>query len=359
MNVLHVISHAGYGGAAKQLGLLSASAPRDGTTHSVCVLGRDGPMSDVFRSGNHNVHVQNWTRTLDLPALLRLREIVRDARPDVIHAWDFPSLRIAVLIRGNTRLAFTAPSFPYAPRQHHSRLDQWLLTRPDEIITSDLYSARRYAQEGRSPHRVRYVAPFVQLSHSDDKRKALRLADLPPAARRIVCVGPMTRGKGFRDALWALDILKCVYDDLSLILVGDGPEMNRLREFAHSIRVIDRVRFVGAQPDVTPWLSAAELVWIPSETSGGANVALEAMAAGKPVVASRVPCLMDIVSDGVTGLFFAPGDKVSLARQTHVLLQDSRRQSLLGDAGRRRVGECFSLRAALDSHMSLYQRLAA
>jgi glycosyltransferase involved in cell wall biosynthesis len=82
------------------------------------------------------------------------------------------------------------------------------------------------------------------------------------------------------------------------------------------------------------------------------------MAAGKPVVASRVAGLMDIVSDLETGILVAPGDKVGLARQTRLLLDDPKRGQLLGEAGRHRAAKFFSVQSMTHAYISLYESVS-
>ena len=93
------------------------------------------------------------------------------------------------------------------------------------------------------------------------------------------------------------------------MLAGDGTDRPRIEEFARATETEKRVVFIGRQPDLAPWLHSAELVWIPSRTGGGATPHLEAMAAGRPVVATRLPVLAEIVADGVVGCLVPPGDK--------------------------------------------------
>jgi glycosyltransferase involved in cell wall biosynthesis len=170
----------------------------------------------------------------------------------------------------------------------------------------------------------------------------------------VVGVGPLEPGKGFRDAVWALDILRGLYDDLHLVLLGRGPDEARLREFARVIHAAARVHFAGPQPEVSNWLAAAELVWVPDRVEASLNAALEAMAAARPVVASRLPELAEAVDDGETGLLVPPGDKAALARQTRRLLDDPALRQRLGEAGRRRAAERFSAAGMVRRYAQLY-----
>jgi len=95
--------------------------------------------------------------------------------------------------------------------------------------------------------------------------------------------------------------------------------------------------FLGPQEDMADLLARATLVWVPSLGDTGLHFTLEAMAAGKPVVATNVPSLREIIVDGQTGFLIAPGDKVALARRTRELLRDPELARRMGEAARRRA----------------------
>jgi glycogen synthase len=101
-------------------------------------------------------------------------------------------------------------------------------------------------------------------------------------------------------------------------------------------------------------MARSEVVWVPSLADGGARVALEAMAAGRPVVASRLPGLAEVVVEGETGFLVPPGDKIALARQTRRLLADAELRRRLGQAGRARIAQHFAARVAVERMAGLY-----
>jgi glycosyltransferase involved in cell wall biosynthesis len=213
---------------------------------------------------------------------------------------------------------------------------------------------RRCWRWGVSPDRVVPVPPAVACSDIGDA--ATHLPGVPDGARLLVGVGRLERHKGFRNAVWALDILSYLFADLHLLLVGDGPEAVRVRQFARVTRLAERVHLVGRQQDVAPFLRRADLVWAPALADGSTRAVLEAMAAGRPVVASRLPSLADVVAEGETGVLVPPGDAGALARRTRVLLDDAAGRRRLGEAARRRAAECFSVDAFINTVADLYER---
>jgi glycosyltransferase involved in cell wall biosynthesis len=170
----------------------------------------------------------------------------------------------------------------------------------------------------------------------------------------ITCVGPLEPHKGFHDALWAINILRYAAADVYLRIAGKGSDSGRLAAFVRTVCLNNHVHLLGEQEDVTNLLKQAQMVWVPSQTSGGINVLLEAMATGKPVVASALPELAEIVRDGETGLLFPPGDAAALARQTRRLLDDGECRRLLGEAGQRRAAACFPVSAMVEAFVRLY-----
>jgi glycosyltransferase involved in cell wall biosynthesis len=184
----------------------------------------------------------------------------------------------------------------------------------------------------------------------------LRLG-LPADARVVLCVGSLKAERGFRDAIWAFDILQYLAPNLHLALLGTGPDEHRLRHFARSVGVLSSVHLTGSVGDTSAWLAAAEIVWVPSREGGGAQVALRAMAAARPVVASRLGALTEIVADGETGYLITPGDKVALARQTRRLLDDASLRTRMGAAGALRAQRYFSAEALVDRFARLYESM--
>jgi glycosyltransferase involved in cell wall biosynthesis len=159
--------------------------------------------------------------------------------------------------------------------------------------------------------------------------------------------------KGFRDAVWAMGVLEFLDLNVHLVLAGDGPDRDRLEAFARRTRVAGRVHFLRAPVDLPGLLDRSDVVWVP-DRHGGRQTALEALAAGRPVVGFRQPALEGVVTDGLTGLLISPGDKVGLARQTRVLLEEDALRRRLGEAGRLHALERFGVARLCAAYAGLY-----
>jgi glycosyltransferase involved in cell wall biosynthesis len=349
VKVLYLIPRLEPGGAAKQLTLLAGGLPRNRFEPCVCALGRDGPFAEPLRKAGVRVEALGWHRAFDPGPLWQLTRLIREFRPDVVHAWQPLALRVAALppMSRGRRLFVSAPFDRGKPP---NPIDRWLLRRANGVI---VFSGRE-AELCRRARVPESKVAQVALAVVGDASAPADLG-LPAGARCIAGVGPLEPTKGFRDAVWAFDILRQVVDDLRLVLIGEGSDRPRLQEFARNSQMNHLVHLLGPRDDVPAVLARAELVWVPSRTAGGLNAALEGQAAGRPVIASRLPELSEIVADGETGFLVAPGDKATLARQSRRLLDNAAQRGQMGDAARRRVQDRFSVAELVRRCAALYE----
>lgn len=337
--VLLVIASLEHSGAARQLSLLAANLPRDSFRVRVAVLGTEASWAASLRSKGVEVEVLGWRRPFDVLPFAALRRLVRSMRPDVLHVWGATALRAVMLSGSRTTdlLVSTALSFTHQTNW----LDRLLLRRAGRIIAFGAADAERYRRLGISASNTTLASPATGVQEA-----AGTSADLPGVTaddRVLLGIGPIEPHKGFREAVWAFDIVRHLYDDVHLVLAGDGSDRLRVEQFARQIGVRDHVHFLGRCSETASWLHRADIVWVPSLRGGGVCAALEAMAAGRPVVASRLPDLAEIIVDGETGFLVEPNNKAALARQTRILLDDPQRRRRMGESGRQRAREHFAV----------------
>jgi glycosyltransferase involved in cell wall biosynthesis len=347
--VFLVIPHLDHTGPARLLSLFAASKPT--VSVRVCVLGTPSPSSDDLRAEGVDLEVLHRRRFLDLKPLLSLNAAIRKESPDVVHAVGFGAAWPLVLSGARTpgKLVLSAA----LPPRRLTLAERWLLRHCARVIAFGQGEHDAYLRLGVPAQRLSVVPPAVAILA---EAEPARMPGLPDEARVVLAVGPIERHKGHRDAVWAFDILRCLYDDLHLVIAGSGSDEMRVRRFTDSIRLTQVVHFPGVVGDLRPWLARAEVVWVPSLREGGWQTALEAMAAGRPVVASRLPGLAEVVVDGQTGFLVTPGDKAELARQTRVLLDHEEVRRAMGEAGRRHVGERFRRENMVEALVRVYEQ---
>jgi L-malate glycosyltransferase len=145
--------------------------------------------------------------------------------------------------------------------------------------------------------------------------------------------------------------------DTEFLLVGDGPLRHSLELLARELRIASRVKFLGDRRDVPAVLAAVDISVVPSRTESLANVVLESMAAGKPVVASNVGGLPEVVHHAKTGLLVRAGDENELASAIELLISRPDLREEYGRAGQQFVRTNFSAARLRDEHLRLYDEL--
>jgi glycosyltransferase involved in cell wall biosynthesis len=342
VKLLHLLPSFDYHAAAEQVALLasglrSLTLPARLELH-VAALGPDGPLATPLRTAGIPVHILGTDRRLEPARWWRLRQLVADLRPDVVHAWRVPALRAAGALRLFPRQSFRL--VVSEPRRGGSlnALDRWLLRGADAVVAAHSTDAAALRRIGVPAERVHVLPPAVAVLPPGEP-PSLDLP-LPPGAKVVMCIGSLTPAHGFYDAVWAADILKYAVPELQLVIVGDGPDRDRLRQFMRRVHRAwggEFVHLLPARTDAAALLPRADVVWVPSRTDCGRQVLLEAMAAGRPVAASALPGLAALVRDRVTGLLTPKGDPPTLTRQTRQLLDDPELARRLGDAARQAV----------------------
>lgn len=169
----------------------------------------------------------------------------------------------------------------------------------------------------------------------------------------IGSVGRLHPQKGYEYLLRALPSMP----DATVVLVGDGPERGALERLAGRLGVAARVRFAGWQADPVPWLSTFDVFAMPSLFEGFPRAGVEAMLAGLPVVGSGVDGIPEGIVDGETGILVPPEDANALAEALNALIADPDRRRRMGELGRRRALEKFSLAKSAREFESLYSEL--
>jgi glycosyltransferase involved in cell wall biosynthesis len=176
------------------------------------------------------------------------------------------------------------------------------------------------------------------------------LYDAPPrppgAAPVLLFVGRLAAIKGLGLLLEAVAALRLRHPQLRLVLVGDGPDRARLEARAAKPDLAGAITFTGyrAQAEVARDLAACDVFVLPSFAEGVPVVLMEAMATRRPVVATRVAGVAELVEDGVSGHLVPPGDVTALTQAIEALLDDPTGRARMGEAGRHRVEAEFDAR---------------
>ncbi len=175
----------------------------------------------------------------------------------------------------------------------------------------------------------------------------------------IGTVGSLTPEKGFSVLLDAMPSVVERFPQATLYIIGDGPLRSALEQQGRERALAGAVRFVGGVDDIRPWLQSFDLFVQPSLHEGQGIALMEAMASGRPVIASRVGGIPEVVIDNETGILVPPGDPEALAASICALGADERRRRQLAAIGRARVRSQYPLERMIRGVEEIYETLLA
>jgi glycosyltransferase involved in cell wall biosynthesis len=222
-----------------------------------------------------------------------------------------------------------------------------LLRSPAHFVVMNAASEQDLLERGVTEERIHRIPNGV--------------AEMPQAAPdpipplRLLFTGRLHPQKQLDMLLHALSPL----EGWRLTIAGDGPAAGTLRRLARRLGIEGRVEFAGQVPGVRPLLERSHLFVLPSRSEGMSNALLEAMAAGLPVLASRIPGNEEVVADEENGLLLPADDPRAWAEAVRRLRDDGAQRTRLGAAARARVLDSFSIERVADAYMRLYEKLLA
>lgn len=353
--VVHIAESTGWAGGERYLLALASELDRKRFTLSV-IVPDDGPLVDRLHALDiATCRVPLNARLVSPGAFLALVRALQQLRPVIVQSHG---------ARSNvyTRLAARYAGVPIVLSTVHNSLFDYevagwrralyvsaeRLTSPlaDRIVAVSQAIARDLVE------RYRIAAARTVVVHNGIDAWAFRPARdrarvhaelrVPSGARVVVMAGRMTPQKGWDVLLEAAARLAPLRDDIFWLLVGDGPLRRALMRRAGELGV--RACFVGARADMADLLGGADVVVLASRSEGLPFTLLEAMALGKPVVATRVGGVPEVVEEGRTGRLVPPEDPAALATAVAGVL-DAPDATAMGARGRARVETAFTLDA--------------
>ena len=358
--VLHVGKVSGISGSENHLLALLPALPELGYEVRFALLheGEPGAMEFARRLEEAGVPVEQIRLPVafDPRAVGRLVATIRRQRPAILHTHlvhaDFLGLTAGRICRVPI-LASTKHGFNFfREKRAFAIADRLVAWRADPHIAISHGLARYLAAvEGFSEN------AFTVVHYGIVARAEPPAAEAP--ATDLLCVGRLVPIKGHDVLLRAFAEARRAVPALDLRLAGNGDLEQELRRQVGELGLDDAVSLLGLVRPVEPLLESAGIVVVPSLGEGFGMVALEAMERGRPVIASDVGGLAEIVVDGETGLIVPPGDDAALARAIVELSRDPDRAAAMGRAGRRRAVEVFDQARCTERTAELYEAALA
>jgi glycosyltransferase involved in cell wall biosynthesis len=384
--ILHIITRLDMGGSAQNTLLTCLELSRRFGMVLVCGLSQE---SNMINSEKEAVEKQtgiarlNGVRIVSIPSLVRrisplndvralyeLYRIIQKERPDIVHTH---TSKAGILGRLAAKIA-GVPYIVHTPHGHvfygHfgrslSRIFLWLerlfalftdrlvaLTEGElqDNIDLSVYPADRIIKIHSGVNVQKFQS--VEISIIDKKRSL----GIETNGRTVGFVGWLLPIKGPMYLLRAMEYVWQEYNDTNLVFVGKGDLDVDIRAEALKLNTNGRVKFLGWRDDIREIMPIFDIFVLPSLNEGMGRVLVEAMAAGKPVVASRVGGIPDLVRHGETGYLVPPADEEALANGIKKLLNNPEKAKLMGQQGRE-ICDQFSVGGMVEKIDNLYKEL--
>jgi L-malate glycosyltransferase len=301
---------------------------------------------------------------MDLSAAWRLARLVKQLKPDVIHAHDPHGVAMAALALSMSTQVAKPPLVAARRVDFHIKgnaLSRWKYRQVDCFICASNAIRQILIADGVSDDRAVTVYEGIDLVRVAAAPPANLHADLwlPHDAPIVGNVAALVPHKGQRHLIDAAAIVLKQVPDARFVIAGEGALRPMLERQIKERRLEKHVFLVGFRPDILSVHKAFDVFVMSSVTEGLGTSLLDAMACGKPIVATRAGGMPEVVVEGLTGLLVEPRDDEAMAAAIVRLLRDRALRREMGAAGEARVQEQFSSERMVQETLAVYQRVAA
>ena len=369
IKILFIITSSGIGGAEKILYYTATGLDYNKYDISVCSLKNKGEIARALEKQGIEVcclHMGGRESFLgclsSIIALIRLFPYLVRIRPTIVHSFLFRAnilARIAGYLTG-IPIIISSVRVMGGEKKYFHYVEMITSFMVDHYVTVS-ESVKRYIIDKSkiSAEKISVIYNGVNIKSQDNSyeqnpKMPFKIEDKD---RILMTVGRLHKQKGHCYLIQAVSKVRKEFPNVKLLVTGEGEEENNLKKLVKTLDLMNEVIFAGLSSDIERILPMAELFILPSLWEGLPNALLEAMAAGKPVVATKVGGIPEIVVHGETGVLIPPRDTDALAIAIIDLLQNRLKAKDMGEAARIRAGKRFSIYKMIEKTENLYQEL--
>jgi glycosyltransferase involved in cell wall biosynthesis len=354
------------GGSERQAVALTRQLAHAAVDVHVACFHTDGPLGRELPASVQPIHffpLRSFGHPTTLLRAASFVNLVRQKKIQIVQCFDFyanlfaiPLARLAgvPIVLGSRRDAAAVRT----PNQQ--RVERWCFRMATGVVANSPLLEQQLIREDRlSPEKVWTIQNGLDIDRfSSNGTPGIRQIDSERRGLTVAVVANLRPEKGHFVFLDAVKRLMGRHPDHRYVIAGDGPLRGDLESAITRLELSERVRLVGEVHDVPALLRDIDLVVLPSTTNEGApNALMEAMAAGKPVVATAVGGTPDVVDDGTTGILVEPGNPSALAEGIERLTENHELRHRMGRAGRAKVEKFFGVDRMGREYRELYRRL--
>lgn len=378
VRLLKFVAAFGWGGTERQFVNLGVGLdPSRFAVHFGC-LRRFGMMLDELERFGIPVLDYGVFHLRDVRALAAQLRLARDIRRhgiDVVHTYGFHANLFAIpaaRLAGAPVVASIRDLGVYlTPSQRV--IQRWVCRLADRVLVNAEAIREWLVEEGYARRRITVIPNGIDISRFAQPSRRGRLHSqlaLPLHVQLVAAIGRVSRLKGLEDFIAAAALVSRRFPSARFLIIGEPSFMaegsniivdhsyeDELRQLAARLGLRDRVIFTGFRGDIERILPDLAVSVLPSLSEGLSNTLLESMAAGVPVVATRVGGSVEVVQDGDNGLLAPPGSPRDLAGAICRFLEDPAFARRAGEAARQRIAEHYSMRRLVERTSRFYESL--
>lgn len=362
--VLQVIGTLDANGCERQMAALTTRLSRDRFEPHVCAITRGGPLEAPLAAAGVPVTILGKRWKLDFSVVGRLRDLIVQGRFDIVHTWMFTAGAFG------RRAAFQAGApVAIASEQNADVWKPWLYRHIDRRYAARTWRIVVNSEDVRDFYAREVGIPAEKIVVIENGLEMERLEPKDPGGlRRELGIGPgrligtagrLAPQKAVGDLIAAFALLAPRFPDLRCVVAGEGDERRALERQIAAAGLGDRCRLVGYVDRIADFFSMLDLFVLSSLFEGSPNVLQQAMALGRPVVATDVAGTRLTVKDGQTGLLVPAGRPDRLAAAIAALLADGEQRGLLALRGRADVLDRFTMTTMVQRYQTLYEDAVA
>ncbi len=367
LRILYVIPTLDQSGAEKQLQLLATGLSASDFEIRVVALNRGGFYEKHLRDAQIPVDILKKRFRIDPVTHFRLKKIIREFQPDLVHSWLFAAnSHVRMLRKRNSKwkCVVSERCVDSWKAGWQLQLDRRLIQSTDAMVVNSTSVAEFYQQQGIPESLIQIINNGIEVperlsaAQADESRKSWRRRNgLPEEAYIVLSIGRLARQKRLDSLLWATHMFSLSEKNVRTVFVGDGPEREYLLQLIEKYEIEGWAHFLGHQTETAELFQYADAFWLGSDFEGQSNSLMEAMAWGLPVVVSDIPPNRELVTHQVNGIIVPTGDSAAFAKAIRQFKNDPEQAIKLGDAARQTMQEKFSVSQMIEEHTRLYESL--
>lgn len=360
IKALFIIWSLEKGGAEKFLVSLLKNIDREKIEPVVCCLNWKGMWAEELEKKGIQVIALNKKGKIDVKAFVNLIKIIKKGKFQIVntHLWGADVIgRLAAIFAKAPIIISTLHNTDNWKKWWHRVIDRLLCYKTNIFIAVSEAVKKYYNTVGIPLSKITYIPNAIEISSFDNVGDVRYLYDeigLTAKNFILVCIGRLSKEKGQRYLLKSISLLRSKYPHINLLLVGYGEEEIKLKELANNLNITDMVRFLGYRSDIPQILRIADGLILPSLYEGLPSCVLEAMAASKPVIATKVGGTQDLIIDKETGFLVPPSNTEALASAIENLINLPDKGQKIGKKSREIVVNNFSISSAAQKTTNLF-----